>query len=41
MFLGPRACGPQALTAYVSFEAEASWSHSFFALGKLMMQEGP
>ena len=40
MFLGPRACGPPSLTAYVSFEVQAFCSLSFFSLGKLAMQEG-
>ena len=30
----------RSLTAYVSFEVQAFWPHSFFVLGKLMMQEG-
>ena len=30
----------RSLTAYVSFEVQALCSHSFFVLGKLVMQEG-
>ena len=40
MLLGPRASGPPALTAYVSFEAEAFLQLLFFVLEKSMKQGG-
>ena len=40
MFLGPRACGPPPLTAYVSLGLGAFWQLSFFFLGKSVKQGG-